>query len=138
MCKCAYKGMEFKPGYKEVRPGRKYQELCTCHGGKWRCVEASTTDAINFPAASDMSKKCSPVRHEVFTTCEPAEPLTCKNMHRNVSSTTAVCRPGCKCKDGYVLDTLLKLCVLPEKCSCHHGGKSYSENEKIMEDCNTW
>lgn len=138
MCKCAYKNMQFKPGYKEVRSGRKFQELCTCHGGKWSCVEAMGDDAIKYPAASDMSKKCSATRNEVFTTCEPAEPLSCKNMHMNVSSSTALCRPGCKCKDGYVLDTVLKQCVLPEKCSCHHGGKSFTEGEKIREDCNTW
>lgn len=27
MCKCVYKNMEFKPGYKEVRPGKKHLEL---------------------------------------------------------------------------------------------------------------
>lgn len=138
MCKCAYKNMQFKPGYKEVRPGRKFQELCTCYGGKWSCIEATGDDAIKYPAASDMSKKCSAARNEVFTTCEPAEPLSCKNMHMNVSSSTALCRPGCMCKDGFVLDTILKQCVLPEKCSCHHGGKSFAEGEKIREDCNTW
>lgn len=138
MCSCVYKNMLFKPNYKEVRPGRKFQELCTCYAGQWKCVEAKGDDSINFPAASDMSKKCSAARNEVFTTCEPAEPLTCKNMHSAISSSTALCRPGCKCKDGFVLDMVLKQCVLPEKCSCPHGGKSFSEGEKIKEDCNTW
>lgn len=138
MCKCAYKNMEFKPGYKEVRPGRRFLELCSCFVGQWRCIEAVGDDAVKYPAASDMSKKCSVARNEVFTTCESAEPLTCKNMHINVSTTTALCRPGCVCKDGYVLDTILKQCVLPEKCSCHHGGKSYSDGEQMREDCNTW
>lgn len=138
MCKCAYKGMEFQPGYKEVRPGRRFQELCSCYGGRWKCVEARGDDAIRYPAAGDISKKCSATRNEMFTACEPAEPVTCKNMHANVSSSTANCRPGCQCKDGFVLDTMLKQCVLPEQCSCHHGGKSYSEGERIREDCNTW
>jgi von Willebrand factor len=142
MCNCLYKGMEFKPGYKEVRPGRKYLELCTCQNARWSCVEAKTDDSTKYPAASDMTSKCSAVKNEVFTTCEPVEPLTCKNMHLNITSMTTVvggvCRAGCKCKDGYVLDTILKQCVLPENCSCHHGGKSYSEGEKINEDCNTW
>lgn len=119
MCKCAYKSMQFKPGYKEARPGREFQELCTCYGGRWSCVEALGDDAVKYPAASDISKKCSATRNEVFTTCEAAEPVTCKNMHKDVSSSTALCRPGCKCKDGFVLDTTLKQCVLPEKCSCH-------------------
>ena len=138
MCKCTYKGLEFKPGYKEVRPGSKFLQLCSCTGGKWICIDASDSDAVKYPAAGDISKKCSAVRHEVFTTCEPAEPLTCKNMHLNVSSSTALCRPGCVCKLGYVLDTILKECVLPENCSCHHGGRSYNDGDKIKEDCNTW
>ncbi|KAL7040824.1 hypothetical protein ACKWTF_000531 [Chironomus riparius] len=137
MCKCTYKGLEFKPGYKEVRPGSKLLQLCTCTGGKWICIDASDSDAVNYPAAGDISKKCSAVRHEIFTTCESAEPLTCKNMHLNVSTSTALCRPGCVCKLGYVLDTILKACVLPENCSCHHGGRSYNDGDKIKEDCNT-
>lgn len=138
MCKCAYNGLDFKPGYKEVRPGPKALQLCTCFGGKWNCIEATGDDAIKYPAAGDLFKKCSAERNEVFVTCEPAEPITCRNMHLNISSTTAQCRPGCKCKDGFVLDTMLKQCVPPGKCSCHHGGRSFSEGEKIREDCNTW
>jgi von Willebrand factor len=138
MCKCVYKGMEFKSGYKETRPGLQFLQLCTCTGGKWICIEANERDAMNFPPAVEMSKKCSPMRNEEFTTCEPAEPVTCKNMHMHVPTTTAQCRPGCKCKNGYVLDTILKHCVLPENCSCHHGGRSYNEGDKIKEDCNTW
>lgn len=138
MCKCLYKGMEFKPGYKEVRPGRQHLQLCTCTAGKWNCIVASDSDSVKYPPATDVSKKCSAMRNEVFTTCEPAEPVTCKNMHMNISSTTALCRPGCTCKYGYVLDTILKQCVLPEDCTCHHGGRSFNDGEKIREDCNTW
>lgn len=138
MCKCFYKGMEFKPSYKEIRPGNRYLELCTCMGGRWSCVEAMDGDSIKYPPATDMTKKCSPANNEVFTTCEPTEPVTCKNMHLNIGSSPAICRPGCKCKDGYVLDVMLKKCVSPEKCSCHHGGKSYNDGDKIKEDCNTW
>lgn len=141
MCKCLYKGMEFKPNYKEVRPGQKYLELCRCQNARWSCIEAKGDDAVKYPAASDITSKCSATNNEVFTTCEPAEPLTCKNMHLDDTTSktsTAICHAGCICKKGYVLDTILKQCVLPENCSCHHGGKSYSEGEKINEDCNTW
>lgn len=48
------------------------------------------------------------------------------------------CTPGCACMTGYVFDTSRKACVLPENCSCHHGGKSYSDGDKIKEDCNLW
>ena len=130
--------MEFKPGHKEVRPGKKTQQLCTCTGAKWVCVEAKPDDTINYPAASDMSNKCAATKNEVFTTCEPANPITCKNMHTYMQTTTALCRPGCTCKEGFVLDSILKLCVLPEKCSCHHGGKSYNDGETMKEECNSW
>lgn len=137
MCKCVYKGMEFKPNYKEVRPGRKTLELCTCSGARWKCVEAKTGDETKYPPASEISKKCLATKNEIFTTCEPAEPVTCKNMHLNITSSTAMCQPGCKCKPGFVLDLTIKQCVLPEHCSCHHGGRSYSEGEHIKEECNT-
>jgi integrin beta 3 len=138
MCKCAYKNMEFLPGYKEVRMGKNFLELCVCKNGKWLCIEAQDGDSTKYPAAGDMAKKCSAMRNEVFTTCEPAEPITCKNMHLNVSSTTALCRPGCTCKEGFVLDSILKQCVLPDQCSCHHSGRVFQDGERIQEDCNTW
>lgn len=106
-------------------------------GGKWKCAEAKVDDAKKYPPAGDISKKCSSANNEIFTTCEPIEPKTCKNMHQEVSSSTAECRPGCTCKSGYVLDVSSKKCVLPEECSCHHGGKSYVDGQKINEDCNT-
>jgi von Willebrand factor len=76
--------------------------------------------------------------NEEFSTCEPTEVLTCKNMHVGVQSTPAECQPGCVCKKGYVLDATKKKCVLPEDCSCHHGGRSYNDGEKMKEECNTW
>ncbi len=29
-----------------------------------------------------------------------------------------------------------KKCVFPEDCSCHHGGRSYNDGQKIKEHCN--
>lgn len=134
MCKCLYKDIEYKPGYKMIREGRK---LCTCQNARWSCIEAKESDIGKYP--SDGTMKCLETRNEVFTTCAPIEPSTCKNMHTSVTlSTSPLCRAGCKCKDGYVLDTILKQCVLPGNCSCQHGGKNYREGEEMKEDCNTW
>lgn len=52
-------------------------------------------------------------------------------------SSPATCHPGCVCKTGYVYDVSLKRCVLPRDCSCHHGGRSYNDGDKIQEDCNS-
>lgn len=49
------------------------------------------------------------------------------------------CHPGCKCKPGYVLESYgSKKCIKPTECPCHHGGRSYSENNRITQDCNSW
>lgn len=59
-------------------------------------------------------------------------------MHDPPQSTPAICYSGCVCKKPYVLDSLTKECVLPTKCPCHHGGKSYYNNETFYQGCNTW
>lgn len=108
-----------------------------CNGGKWQCIEANNDDQTQYPPAADMRDKCLSSKHEEFTTCEPVEPMTCKNMLSYFPSTTAECRPGCVCKKGYVLDAFSKECVLPKDCSCHHGSKSYNDSQSIINDCNT-
>lgn len=137
MCPCGYEGLTFNSGYKEVRPGTKHLELCSCVGAEWKCGEAKEDDKDNFPRALDIRNQCLLDNNEEFTTCKPTEQKTCKNMNNFVPATTIDCRPGCVCKKGYVLDVALKKCVLPTQCSCHHGGKSYSDREVIKNDCNT-
>lgn len=83
-----------------------------------------------------MRDRCLSSNNEEFTTCEPVEPKTCKNMLSYFPSTTAECRPGCVCKKGYVLDAVSKECVLPQDCSCHHGHQSYSDGQSITNECN--
>lgn len=109
----------------------------TCNGGKWLCDEANDDDQIKYPPAADMRDKCLTFKHEEFTTCEPTDIMTCKNMHSYVPSTAADCRPGCVCKKDYVFDTIEKECVLPKDCSCHHGSKSYYDGQSIVNECNT-
>jgi len=59
-------------------------------------------------------------------------------MHDPPQSTPAICYSGCVCKKPYVLDSFTKECVLPNECPCHHGGKSYNNNETFYQGCNTW
>ncbi|KAJ3643777.1 hypothetical protein Zmor_026489 [Zophobas morio] len=136
-CKCTYDGLQFHPGYKEVRPASKGPELCTCINAAWSCRPATPTEVKAFPKASDLKSLCSASANMEFTTCEPAEPVTCKNMHNPEYFSASVCHAGCKCKDDYVLDTQTKRCVKPSECPCHHGGKSYKENSTVQNDCNT-
>ncbi|KAI8434611.1 hypothetical protein MSG28_003147 [Choristoneura fumiferana] len=50
----------------------------TCVGAHWECVPASPQDIQNYPPAEDLRSNCSSLLHKEFTTCEVAEPLTCK------------------------------------------------------------
>ncbi|CAH2073181.1 unnamed protein product, partial [Iphiclides podalirius] len=137
LCPCFHKGMQFNPGYKEVRAGARERELCTCVGARWDCEPATPDEIARYPPAEDLRSNCSAANHREFTTCEVAEPLTCKNMHLARTATTSECRPGCQCKKGYVLDTGSGECILPTQCPCHHGGRSYADGESMQEECNT-
>ncbi|KAG6461849.1 hypothetical protein O3G_MSEX012891 [Manduca sexta] len=136
LCPCYHKGLQFNAGYKEVRAGKRERELCTCVGARWDCAPATPEEIQNYPPAEDLRTNCSASNNMEFTTCEIAEPLTCKNMHLPPSSTTAECRPGCQCKKGYVLETVSKKCVLATECPCHHGGRSYPDGHVMQEECN--
>ncbi|XP_045445614.1 hemocytin-like [Melitaea cinxia] len=137
LCPCYHKGMEFKPGYKEVRAGKRERELCTCVGARWDCAPASPEQIQNYPPAEDVRSSCSAAANLEFTTCETKEPLTCKNMHLPQTAVSQECRPGCQCKKGYVLDASAKKCVVPTDCPCHHGGRSYPDGHTMQEECNT-
>ncbi|XP_067647324.1 hemocytin isoform X2 [Eurosta solidaginis] len=134
-CSCTYDGISFKPGYKEVRPGEKFQDFCTCTNGLWECEDAEPGDELKYPPSSQLRAECANRPFAEFSKCASKEPKTCKNMHEYVENLEE-CAPGCVCMSSYVYDTSRKVCVLPENCSCHHGGKSYSDGDKIKEDCN--
>ncbi|ALC44456.1 Hml, partial [Drosophila busckii] len=135
-CHCSFDGMTFRPGYKEVRPGEKFIDLCTCMDGVWDCQDADPGDDIKYPPSSELRSKCAKQPYAEFTKCAPKEPKTCKNMDKYVADSTE-CLPGCVCMAGYVFDTTRQACVLPQNCSCHHAGKSYDDGDKIKEDCNS-
>ncbi|KAF7263559.1 hypothetical protein GWI33_001874, partial [Rhynchophorus ferrugineus] len=136
-CKCQHEGIDYPAAYKEIRPGTKGLQLCTCLNALWHCKLATVQEIQEYPRANDLKAKCDASRNFEFTTCEDVEPVTCKNMHKNDHYSPAVCHSGCKCKEGYVLDTRNKRCVKPTDCPCQHGGRSYRENAIVQNDCNT-
>ncbi|XP_043259225.1 hemocytin isoform X1 [Colletes gigas] len=135
-CPCTYAGLEFQTGHREVRPGNKALELCTCAGGVWNCREATSDEIREYPAAKDLLTSCIASQHLEVTDCAPAEPRTCHNMHKSVRQ-PSVCKSGCVCRSGYVLDELGGKCIEEESCPCHHGGQSYKESSVIQNECNT-
>ncbi|KAK0088266.1 hypothetical protein PV326_004912 [Microctonus aethiopoides] len=136
-CPCEYNGMEFSAGHREIRPGIKSQDLCACAGGLWLCSPATAMEIQQYPAAINLKTICTNTKHLEITNCEPITPRTCRNMHEIINQSPAICRAGCVCQRGYVLDTPSGECVEYHKCPCYHGGKSYRENSTIQENCNT-
>ncbi|XP_002132784.3 hemocytin-like [Drosophila pseudoobscura] len=134
-CSCHYEGISFKPGYKEVRPGPRVQQLCTCLDGLWQCHDADKDDLIVYPPLGNLRKQCAKTPYAKFVSCAPKEPRTCKNMH-DFKPDTAACRPGCVCDDGYVYDVTRQQCVPSEKCSCYHAGRSFDDGDTFKELCN--
>ncbi|XP_031828807.2 hemolectin [Nomia melanderi] len=136
-CPCIYAGLEFQSGHKEIRPGNKALELCTCTGGVWNCQLATPDQIKEYPATKDLLTYCVASQHLEVTDCAPIEPRTCQNMHKEVSIRSSDCKSGCVCKAGYVLDTLGGNCIKEESCPCHHGGQSFHEDSVIQNECNT-
>lgn len=134
-CPCYYNGQVFKSGQKRIETSGKGPQFCTCTSAAWECSSAKKNELAQWKDTSESS--CSRQKHLIFTECEPSEPITCRNMHDPPQSTPAVCYSGCVCKKPYVLDSFTKECVLPNECPCHHGGKSYNNNETFYQGCNT-
>lgn len=137
-CKCYLDGIQFHAGYKEIRNTTKGSELCTCLNANWNCGPATPQELAKYPKSNDVQTLCSATENKEFTHCETPEPVTCKNMHDPDYFSASICHPGCKCKDGFVVDTTTGKCVKPAECPCHHSGRSYKENATVQNDCNTW
>lgn len=158
-CPCIYAGREYKPNHREIRPGNKGQEICSCIGqyskyeslllttffnkkfnlfiigGVWECRLATPDEIREYPPITDLL--CPASKHLEATDCQPVEQRTCSNMHIPIKRTPLVCTSGCVCKSGYVLDIANGICVKKEDCPCLHGGKSYKEGSVIQAECNT-
>ncbi|XP_059485087.1 hemocytin isoform X2 [Neocloeon triangulifer] len=135
-CPCLLDGEEVEAGTEMVKESSKGAQLCKCAGAKWRCHSASEEEIKSHPNSSSLRKQCDASKHFEYTKCEPTEPRTCKNFHERHNPVPAICKPGCQCKNGFVLDPLSNTCVRPTDCPCHHGGKSYSDGETVNEKCN--
>jgi hypothetical protein len=48
------------------------------------------------------------------------------------------CKPGCACKEGYILDTITNKCFEEKACPCHHAEKIYKDGDVTKQDCKLW
>ncbi|XP_050428341.1 hemocytin-like [Adelges cooleyi] len=134
-CPCYNNGQKYMSEQKRIEGSNKEPRLCTCKSAAWECRAAEQSEVTLWKEVGPNT--CNHGKHLEFTECEPSEPITCHNMHDPPQFSPAVCYSGCICKKPYVLDSLSKECVLPSECPCHHGGKSYSNNETYYQGCNT-
>ncbi|KAA0190908.1 hypothetical protein HAZT_HAZT005302, partial [Hyalella azteca] len=138
-CPCVYLGKEYKAGYEMMQPDAEgKRSVCECIMAQWDCHEPTQNELESEKFFELPQVGCSESDNLVYTECMPDEEATCKTMHfvesEHVSDT---CKAGCRCSPGHVRDTDTGACVPQHACPCHHGGRSYAENQTIVEECNT-
>ncbi|XP_026679243.1 hemocytin-like [Diaphorina citri] len=138
---CSHHGvpLEWRSTVRECGKYPNHESYDECKNAVWDCKLATEKEISTYPnEIYEMSTYCNASQHLAFTHCEPAEPVTCHNMGKPhpAHHSPALCRAGCICKQGYVLDSISKQCVLPTECPCHHGGQSYHDGAVITDHCN--
>ncbi|KAK6627245.1 hypothetical protein RUM44_009722 [Polyplax serrata] len=134
-CPCSHNNLNYEAGEVLLMKYPESVQYCTCTNARWACRPATKLEIDRD--YENGHQKCNESLNEEFTTCEPSEPKTCKNMHEQPKYTNRICFPGCVCKKGFIWDSVGKKCVNITQCPCHHGEKSYTNGEKIQVDCNT-
>ncbi|XP_067648949.1 mucin-5AC-like [Haliotis asinina] len=128
-CPCIFDEREYEAGFTTI----KGDELCECVGAKWHCQNLHAKGGSStLPTTKPIQSLCE--ENKEYTDCVSACPVTCDNVHDPPTCTTTTCEPGCVCKPGFVKEG--DRCVEAGQCPCHHGGKAYFENQKIVMDCN--
>ncbi|CAL4060988.1 unnamed protein product, partial [Meganyctiphanes norvegica] len=137
-CPCIYGNKEFKAGYEMMQNNPDGTvRVCECHNAQWNCREPTPIELESQEFFRLPQENCKAENHERYNECMPHEERTCKTMHIRPLDISGTCRPGCMCQAGYVREPDSGICIKHQECPCHHGGKSYSENDLIQEECNT-
>uniref|UniRef100_A0A061QFX2 Putative hemolectin n=1 Tax=Cupiennius salei TaxID=6928 RepID=A0A061QFX2_CUPSA len=134
-CPCIYEDKEYLPSSVTVQGSN----VCTCQGAKWQCRPGTLAELASLNSnfmIDDDSFKCLAENNEEYTQCRESCPRTCQTMHLRVDCKTEECKPGCRCKDGYLFDSKLSRCVKESECGCVHGQRRYREGETIKQACN--
>ena len=129
-CPCVIDDTFYKAGSVNYKP--ETAEVCSCHNARWICHAASASEKTQM---SSVLRQCDVSLHRVLDNC-PSETVTCRNMHFEHKK-PGTCVPKCVCAPGYV-ENDDGLCIPFKECPCHHGGKSYNNDETIRQRCNTW
>ncbi|KAG8199486.1 hypothetical protein JTE90_009334 [Oedothorax gibbosus] len=137
-CPCWYDGKAYAASDITVQS----TNICTCENAKWQCRSGKSEELkilnpdINSQENSIEIGECSHENNEEFTDCVETCPQTCQNAHLPPKCNTEECKPGCRCKEGFILDADLKKCVDIQNCGCIHASKKYSEGDTMKQSCN--
>ncbi|XP_077553611.1 uncharacterized protein LOC144168516 [Haemaphysalis longicornis] len=138
-CPCLHEHKKYLPGTVRKMGG----QTCECENGEWDCSEDEEHQAVpDSPAPSitgeeSESAQCAHDENSEYVSCVDACPLTCDNVNSETSCPpNYACRPGCRCKLGFVLQPSTNSCVPQSECSCKHGGKVFPAGSEIQRDCN--
>ncbi|XP_014665852.1 PREDICTED: hemocytin-like [Priapulus caudatus] len=128
-CPCTHSGKEYPAGADIDIQG----SLCTCQAAQWRCANVGDSQVEDTSGTSSNLLRCGDFME--FTKCISNCPVTCRAYANAPECSTVVCRDGCQCIKGYVLDG--DVCVRPSNCKCMHGGATYNRDDQIKIDCNS-
>ncbi|XP_035218784.1 SCO-spondin-like, partial [Stegodyphus dumicola] len=137
-CPCVFDNKEYSPASVTVQGS----SICTCQSAKWECRPGTLEELVYMNPdlmVQDQptgAKTCLAENNEEFTQCVETCPKTCQNAHLPPRCKTEECKPGCRCKEGFILDADLKACVKETQCGCLHSGRRYKEGETIKQHCN--
>lgn len=138
-CPCLHEHKQYLPGSVRKMDG----QICECENGDWDCSEDEEHQALpdspapSIPGEESESAQCAHDENSEYTSCMDACPLTCDNVNSETSCAPSYdCRPGCRCKLGFVLQASTNSCVPQSECSCKHGGKVFPAGSEIQRDCN--
>uniref|UniRef100_T1JAC2 Hemocytin n=1 Tax=Strigamia maritima TaxID=126957 RepID=T1JAC2_STRMM len=130
-CSCLFDEDVYPAGYSSVRE----DQMCVCVNAVWEC-RVATPEEQEEALKSKQVSECLDADNMEPTDCLVECPLTCSNFHKPPICQTVRCKPGCKCKDGYIFDSKAKTCIKPSDCPCHHNDRTYEPNETMLQDCN--
>ena len=99
---------ECEPGC-ECPPDKYETSIGDCVGIERMCTSPEPPGTTNIETCTDENSH--------FGECQGSCIITCRNFLETDFACAAVCIPGCRCIDGYVLDESMSLCVLPANCT---------------------
>lgn len=77
-------------------------------------------DYITLQILAGTPNPICPFEGQIFSDCMRC-PVTCQTKDQGIiCPRPAVCKPGCQCQNGQIIDMAARACVDPEDCTSKH------------------